>query len=396
MWRTENTGRQRMECDSGQQPRSRGVYMRVKRLRFDDNRDDKDVAPPLLRVRLDDGTSSGSSSEKGSLSHDVLSTPSLTALAQQSCTLQFRLLSKVGDGTCGGGREAPSTQRTAVSSSTPVLSVERVWDLRGCVVMDCCTAAGSSLTDMAASAQKNSGVAIGSAAALKDSKAWSLYVLDNRHVDDNEDKQEEKEEDVEVEMREEDEFGFDDLVVTRPNDSDNDNDECDDIAINNDKKTFAYANKHVSHRVKRKRQWDETVPDYILSMGIQPWDGEGCNFDTSPEDEALIYEMLRDHGQNCFFLEEENGCERELYVYPDHRKDDEYDSNAADFSGNEYPEEPSESNTSVIGSECSEYDDDDDDDDKRHYKRRQGDLWYEESYRETSLSSGWNSCDDGY
>ncbi|ORC90457.1 uncharacterized protein TM35_000082550 [Trypanosoma theileri] len=391
MWKSENTGQDEMERGNGKKLGSRGVYMRVKRLRFDNDGDDKDVAPSLLRVRIGDGKSmdvSGSMrDEKGSLSHNIPDTPSLTELGQQPCTLHFRLLNKAGD-FISSEQETQSARRTTVSSPTPVLSIERVWDLRGCVVMDC-TAGGSSQTDTGAPEKKESGDPVGGAVALEDSNVWSLYVLDSRHVDDNESEQ--KKEKVEMEMKEEeeeeDEFGFDDLVVTKPNDSD---EEENDVAIHNDNKAFVYGSKFVSHRIKRKRDQDEIVPDFILSMGMQPHDGEVCNHDTSPEDAALLYEMLRDHGQTCFLLEEDNGCEPELYLYPDHRKDDEYDSNAADFSGNEYPEEPSENNSSFVDSEYTDYDD------ERHYKRRQGDLWYEESYREGSLSSGWNSCDDNY
>ncbi|KPI86869.1 hypothetical protein ABL78_4059 [Leptomonas seymouri] len=84
----------------------------------------------------------------------------------------------------------------------------------------------------------------------------------------------------------------------------------------------------------------------------------------------------------------------DLYCYPDHRKDDEYDSNAEDCSRNDYPNDVDEGSESRSGengegSESST---------GRRLRHRHGNTAYgmfcEEGYSEYSLSSGWSDDDD--
>lgn len=98
-------------------------------------------------------------------------------------------------------------------------------------------------------------------------------------------------------------------------------------------------------------------------------------------------------------LEDDGAAMADLYCYPDHRKDDEYDSNAEDFSGNDYPSDVDED--IMHGGSGGDDDDDDDATDSstgRRGRRGRGNAAYgmfcEEGYDERSLSSGWGSADD--
>lgn len=66
--------------------------------------------------------------------------------------------------------------------------------------------------------------------------------------------------------------------------------------------------------------------------------------------QELVMAYYEDPMASLLYSEEEDGDGlrrdkkylQDLYFYPDHRKDDEYDSNAEDFEGNDYPEEEEE------------------------------------------------------
>ncbi|KEG14714.1 hypothetical protein DQ04_00331070 [Trypanosoma grayi] len=385
------TVQRRVGLARGVPPRVRDVYMRVKRLRGTDDDDDKngssnnnigDVsAPPLLRIRLDEDSASsdsmrallGDASEMLCASGEGHQHPQL----QQSSALHFRLLTK--EGNAAPQEPATTKARIAVTPpTTPVLFVERVWDLRGCVVMDCAAVEQKqgtlgSVADVVASEGGGGGPAEGSEGK------WPLYILDRESVTL---RGKEDEEEVVVVVDDEDEFGFDNLHITLP--------EEDEATL------LSTGCSCQVGRTQRKRPREvEEAPEYILSSALQ--DG-GVNWAGRSEDavetEAALYDMLHDYGQNCFLLEDDASCDPELYLYPDHRKDDEYDSNAADFSGNEYPEEPSTSSNSSKGSSTCMESEFYEDSEVRHHRRRTKDLWCEDGYNEAPLGSGWDSLEE--
>lgn len=104
-------------------------------------------------------------------------------------------------------------------------------------------------------------------------------------------------------------------------------------------------------------------------------------------------------------------AQADLYCYPDHRRDDEYDSNAEDFSANEYPDDDDDDDglgadarcrvfrfrrSSVRSTEDEEDETDDACADNRVYGTDVGayGFFHEEGYREKALGRGWDSEGD--
>lgn len=82
----------------------------------------------------------------------------------------------------------------------------------------------------------------------------------------------------------------------------------------------------------------------------------------------------------------------DLYCYPDHRKDDEFDSNAEDFSGNDYPDDADgRSGESAERAEDEASDSSTGRRGGRVVSRSTYGMFCEEGYTERSLSSGWSS-----
>ncbi|EKF32583.1 hypothetical protein MOQ_003563 [Trypanosoma cruzi marinkellei] len=349
-------------------PRSRDVYIRMKRLRSHESDSAEDTAPPRLRICLDNRGDANSVVRRAL---GVVPSPSSALLSkeQNPCTLHFRLLSKVGI-SASERAEPRDTHKKVVPTPTPLLSVERLWNLTGCLVMDCTAEERKWEPNSLPMREKNDRKINGNALSTRGAEDWLLYILDKEVAADEDEPKEQKEEEGAVD----EEFGFDDLVITKP--------EADGGAV-----TPAFCLGR--YRAHRKRCRDDTTPEYILSLGPHSAEGGGRTDDC--EGEISLYDMLRDHGQDLFLLEEDAGCEPELYIYPDHRRDDEYDSNAADFSGNEYPEEKSTSSNASVRT-----DSEDENDAVRRRKNCYGDLWFDEDYAEASLSSGWSSHDSGF
>ncbi|EKG04121.1 hypothetical protein TCSYLVIO_004822 [Trypanosoma cruzi] len=348
--------------------RSRDVYMRMKRLRSHESGSAEDTAPPRLRICLDNRGDANSVVRRAL---GVVASPSSTLLRteQRPCALHFRLLSKVGL-SASPTDDPRDTHDEVVPTPTPLLSVERLWNLPGCMVVDCTTEERKWEPNSLPILEKNGRKIDGNTISTRGAEDWLLYILDKDVAAEEDELEEQKEGEGAVD----DEFGFDDLIITRP--------EADGGAV-----TPNFCSRR--YRAHRKRCRDDTTPEYILSLGPQSAEGGGRTDDC--EGEISLYAMLRDHGQDPFLLEEDAGCEPELYIYPDHRRDDEYDSNAADFSGNEYPDEQSTSSNASVRT-----DSEDENNMVRRPKGCYGDLWYDEDYAEASLSSGWSSHDDGY
>lgn len=107
---------------------------------------------------------------------------------------------------------------------------------------------------------------------------------------------------------------------------------------------------------------------------------------------GATWAMLQAHDE-ALCVENADEVAADLYCYPDHRKDDEYDSNAEDFSGNDYPDDADDadatehdgSDSSTGRQRCHGY--------GRSYEGYG--MFCEEGYSERSLSSGWGSGDEG-
>ncbi|KAG5494978.1 hypothetical protein JKF63_02030 [Porcisia hertigi] len=116
--------------------------------------------------------------------------------------------------------------------------------------------------------------------------------------------------------------------------------------------------------------------------GVVEADGDGTMWRLLQEyDESLCVEVTGD-------------ATADLYCYPDHRKDDEYDSNAEDFSGNDYPDDADDGS----GESPRRSDAEASDFVTRHHGRHAVPhntygIFCEEGYSERSLSTGWRSDD---
>ncbi|TPP55684.1 hypothetical protein CGC20_11390 [Leishmania donovani] len=109
--------------------------------------------------------------------------------------------------------------------------------------------------------------------------------------------------------------------------------------------------------------------------------------------DGAMWRLLQEYDE-LLCVEAIGDATEDLYCYPDHRKDDEFDSNAEDFSGNDYPDDAD--GRSGESAERAE-----DEASGSSTGRRRGRLasrstygmLCEEGYSERSLSSGWNSDD---
>ncbi|KAG5468931.1 hypothetical protein LSCM4_02324 [Leishmania orientalis] len=106
--------------------------------------------------------------------------------------------------------------------------------------------------------------------------------------------------------------------------------------------------------------------------------------------DGAMWRLLQEYDEDLC-VEAGGDATADLYCYPDHRKDDEYDSNAEDFSGNDYPDDADDRSESAdkAGQEVSDF---------STGRQRDGvaspniyGMFCEEGYTERSLSSGWSS-----
>ncbi|RNF03595.1 hypothetical protein TraAM80_05755 [Trypanosoma rangeli] len=355
------------ELQGSVSPRPRDVYMRVRRLRSWDCASMGDTAPPRLRIRLEN--KEDVNSIVGGAGCDAASSTSASLGTEQTpCTLHFRFLPKVGVPVLSV-QATRNTHDDVFPSPSLQMSVKRLWNLRGCMVMDCAAVEPkrefNSISTLETEETKVDGQDIAAEAAGE----WSLYVLDKEVLEEEDELEAKKEEAAAID----DEFCFDDLTITRTEEG------------------FGVDTSNLSlgiHRMHRKRFRDDESPEYNLSLGLCD---AACGDRLDYEEAPSIYDMLREHGQDCFLMEENAGCDPGLYIYPDHRRDDEYDSNAADFSANEYPEEPSTSSDTTGRTDLE-----DEEDTMRRRNVRYGNAWYDEGYMEASLSSGWSSSVDNH
>ncbi|RNF06398.1 uncharacterized protein Tco025E_07582 [Trypanosoma conorhini] len=360
--------RRAMELQQLVPSRSRGVYMRVKRLRSWDAAGEEDAAPSRLRIRLEkkDDVKNIVCRALGSV---ALSPPASLGTEQASCTLHFRLLPKVG--VSAPPVHAPSNMHDGVfPAPSPRLSVERLWSLRGCTVMDCAAVERKRGLNSPSILGTEEEKVDRRTTAAEATQKWLLYVLDREAIGE----EDELEEENEAATATDDEFCFDDLTITRAQ---------EDGGVDTSEVGVGTC------RVRRKRFRDTDAPEYSLLLG--PCAAAGDDHPHGCEEALSLFDTLRDHGQDCLLLEEDAGCEPELYIYPDHRRDDEYDSNAADFSANEYPEELSTGSDTTGRTDSEERNGT-----ARRRHGRYGSVWYDEGYTEASLSSGWNSSGDDY
>ncbi|CCW63039.1 unnamed protein product [Phytomonas sp. EM1] len=94
-----------------------------------------------------------------------------------------------------------------------------------------------------------------------------------------------------------------------------------------------------------------------------------------------------------FVLESSGAAQEDLYCCADHRKDDEYDSNAEDFSANDYPEtEQLDNSMPDIDDDCTAHEDNAFSEICRASRRcTDYGVFCEPDYLETSLGEGWES-----
>jgi hypothetical protein len=159
---------------------------------------------------------------------------------------------------------------------------------------------------------------------------------------------------------------------------------------------------------KRRRDAQDDVLDIFLApvrrctfeqdhtAALQ--DAPVCTSRWGPVEEDVTgttWEMLLTYDE-VLCLEGSGEAAADLYCYPDHRKDDEYDSNAEDFSGNDYPDDADDG----VGDGASVHDSSEVEGASAASRSRHGHgysaygVFYEEGYSERSLSDGWGSEDD--
>lgn len=362
---------------------SQGIIMRIKRSRCTASESGELVAPPLLRVRLDSsrgvrvGCDASNNTKNDAL--DAPPTPRASGSVEDECqrrVLFFRLLER---GACGaaGDDKTYALANSAVLPSNTALSVERVWDAQGNLVMDCQVVGKKSGEVGVVPVSSIVGdvlVGPGDSVAIDSEGSWSVYILDKGAAADA--VGEVNEEEGDKNMKEDDVFGFGNLRIT-------DDDDGESTAISCVKPYFAF-------RSERKRHREGTYHDYVLSFG----ESLANRSVAVNKAELLLYDALQKNYDD-FLLDEQGAIDPELYLYPDHRKDDEYDSNAADFSANEYPDETSSSNSIRTDgmSTAGTYDD------ERCHRPRG--VWGSSGFCGDSdvgdpLGSSWNDTDDGY
>ncbi|KAG5469275.1 hypothetical protein LSCM1_02490 [Leishmania martiniquensis] len=158
-------------------------------------------------------------------------------------------------------------------------------------------------------------------------------------------------------------------------------------------------------RLKRGRgEEDEQLPCYFLtplrrtsSVGdhsiavTDPASSSSRWGSVEVDEDGAMWKLLQKYDE-VLCLEDRADAMADLYCYPDHRKDDEYDSNAEDFSGNDYPDDADDR------SDVSARRSDQEPSDVSTGRPRGGvasrdtyGIFCEEDYTERSLSSGWSS-----
>ncbi|KPA76853.1 hypothetical protein ABB37_07651 [Leptomonas pyrrhocoris] len=324
------------------------VYLKINRKSCRDGLVEDAPASQYVRVQWD-------AAEMG-----ALPAPLQRALATRTKYLFRRLpdpAKKAAASGCGDTAVTPSETSecaTAVTTlSAPARTpVERVTQAGQCVLIECGGGGEAGAADTSAAASP---------------AAMALYVLDTRASE-----------------RQAMEEAFGEFAVT------------DDTPAGYD-------------AVKRARDTTDDVADVYLAPVRRL--SRGQDHATAPQAEEVApsiscwgpveedvagttWEMLQAY-EELLCVESGGEGAADLYCYPDHRKDDEYDSNAEDFSGNDYPNdadegsERSSSGGEGEGSESSTW---------RRGRRGHGCAAYgmfcEEGYRERSLSSGWSSDDN--
>ncbi|GET91754.1 hypothetical protein, conserved [Leishmania tarentolae] len=110
-------------------------------------------------------------------------------------------------------------------------------------------------------------------------------------------------------------------------------------------------------------------------------------------EDGTMWRLLQEYDE-LLCVEAVGEATADLYCYPDHRKDDEFDSNAEDFSGNDYPDDADDGSD-----ECTKRAEDEASNFSTGRERVGVEscdtygMFYEEGYTERSLSSGWSSDD---
>ncbi|CCW66128.1 unnamed protein product [Phytomonas sp. Hart1] len=112
------------------------------------------------------------------------------------------------------------------------------------------------------------------------------------------------------------------------------------------------------------------------------------------ESDSILLDCIHGYEDLVSFVLEGSGAAREdLYCCADHRKDDEYDSNAEDFSGNDYPEsECFDNSMSDMDSHSTTQKDSEFGQDYRPSRLRTNyGIFCEPDYIENCLGEGWES-----
>nr|CCC94124.1 conserved hypothetical protein [Trypanosoma congolense IL3000] len=361
-------------------PRPLAVFMRLKRPRCDGSGDVERMVPPKLRVRIGGNGAETVGREAETFVSDLVSfKPSGSGVlpTEERQSQRSFCFNRVTNDLFNAKDErvlpcidGPPSTSAAVAAGNDTLVVERVWNVRGCVVMDC-TMVGSELSAPPAEAVDPCDSCLVDRRALLDGCEgdWPVYVLDKNSSPTRE---EWKTEVASVD-EEQDDFGFDDLHISQ-----------DGGGLSTPLTTSGPC---ASCRPQRKRVREMEGPHYILSLSQSL-----CGSHVSESEAIRSLQNLLQGFRDDFLLDDNKGFDPELYMYPDHRKDDEYDSNAADLSANEYPDESSSVDTA---SDMSV------DDEGRCDTRAAGSclLYYDDygqTYEKDSFYHGWCSSDDGY
>ncbi|KAK7197275.1 hypothetical protein NESM_000674000 [Novymonas esmeraldas] len=321
------------------------VYLKISRKRARDDVDGEGERPTHVRVEWD-------SAEMG------VPPPALHAALASRSKFLFRRLRHAADEAAAVEDAAGNAplQRQAAPARPPSRSlVERVTVAGQCLVIECGVAAA------AGSADRDGGAAV------------ELFVLDARATES---------------AAMVDAFG--DFAVTEA--------EAEDVPRG-------------GHKRNRDTEAAGELPCYFLA----PLRRTSCEEDHSSaaagaavtpspsscwgvvraDEDGSVGQLLREYDE-ALYMEGDGEAAADLYCYPDHRKDDEYDSNAEDFSGNDYPndaDDRSAESTGVADAVSS---------DSSTGRRRRGaalrrntyGIFCEDGYSERSLSSGWGSDDD--
>lgn len=317
-----------------------------------DTEDDEGDLPSLLRLRWD-------------LQDMGASPPALQALAGPSTTSLVFCRLRGGRDAVGSHREAathPEVHHCGKETVDRHASLHRLQTGSQYMVIDCASPAVEEPTE--------------------------LYVLHDSHRESTEGG------DRPVKEQGEDDFDFDGLAVSDTTVS----------ALCAPSQRGAVLETPFKKVEKRQREL-ETIPTYYLQP-VPRKEGMPCPLLSSTAGPMLsweqvvepttvpLWELLQPYEFGVLALTEEEAhaeCLADRYCYPDHRHDDEFDSNAEDFSGNDYPED-------ADGPAACDGDDGDSPDEtggRSHVGRRSHvyGLFCEDEYSERALSSGWDTED---